>query len=95
MAELNEYLCSDARRIKLAGCVVSRVPRPVVMEDQKAFLPLPATPFEACRKFSTTASSLSLVRFDDNDYSVPVRCAHHPIVVKGYLRSGGAVCRWQ
>ena len=41
-------------------------------------------PFEACRKVSTTASSLSLVRFDSNDYSVPVRWAHHPIVVKGY-----------
>jgi len=40
-------------------------------------------PFEACRKTSTTASSLSLVRFDSNDYSVPVRWAHHPIVVKG------------
>jgi hypothetical protein len=25
------------------------------------------------------------VRFDDNDYSVPVRYAHHPIVVKGYV----------
>jgi len=23
------------------------------------------------------------VRFDDNDYSVPVACAHHPIVAKG------------
>jgi len=34
---------------------------------------LPVNPFEACRKFSTTASSLSLLRFDWNDYSVPVR----------------------
>ena len=41
-------------------------------------------PFDACKKDSTTASSLSLVRFDDNDYSVPVRYAHHPVVVKGY-----------
>ena len=24
------------------------------------------------------------MRFDSNDYSVPVRWAHHPIVVKGY-----------
>jgi len=54
------------------------------LDDQKAFLPLPATPFEACRRVSTTASSLSLVRFDGNDYSVPVRWAHHPIVAKGY-----------
>jgi len=56
----------------------------LLAEDQQAFLPLPVTPFEACRKFSTTASSLSLVRFDGNDYSVPVAWAHHPIVVKGY-----------
>lgn len=52
--------------------------------DQAAFLPLPATPFAACQQVSTTASSLSLVRFDTNDYSVPVRWAHHPVVVKGY-----------
>ena len=24
-------------------------------------------------------------RFDDNDYSVPVRYAHHPVVVKGFV----------
>jgi hypothetical protein len=54
-------------------------------EDQAAFLALPEAPFEACRKISTTASSLSLVRFDANDYSVPVRYAHHPVVGKGYV----------
>jgi transposase len=53
-------------------------------EERKVFLPLPAARFEACRKVSTTASSLSLVRFDRNDYSVPVAWAHHPIVAKGY-----------
>jgi KaiC/GvpD/RAD55 family RecA-like ATPase len=53
-------------------------------EDRAAFLPRPTVPFEACRRQSTTASSLSLVRFDDNDYSVPVAFAHHPIVAKGY-----------
>jgi transposase len=52
-------------------------------EDQEAMLPLPAGRFDAYRKQSTTASSLSLVRFDDNDYSVPVAWAHHPIVAKG------------
>jgi hypothetical protein len=31
------------------------------------------------------SDSLSLVRFDCNDYSVPVRFAHHPVVVKGYI----------
>lgn len=55
-------------------------------EERAAMLPLPATAFEACRKQSTAASSLSLVRFDDNDYSVPVAFAHHMIVVKGSCR---------
>jgi len=53
-------------------------------DDRAAFLPLPAVRFEAARRASTTASSISLVRFDNNDYSVPVAFAHHPIVVKGY-----------
>lgn len=57
----------------------------LLAEEQAAFLPLPAVPFEACRQRSTTTSSLSLARFEDNDYSVPVRCAHSPVVVKGYV----------
>lgn len=44
---------------------------------------LPPMPFEACRIVSTSASSLSLVRFDNNDYSIPTRCAHHEVIVKG------------
>ena len=44
---------------------------------------LPLTDFEASRVVASRASSLSLVRFDGNDYSVPVRCAHREVVVKG------------
>jgi len=55
----------------------------LLVEESGAFLALPAVPFEACRKASTAASSLSLVRFDGNDYSVPTRWAHHTIVAKG------------
>jgi transposase len=67
----------------------------LLVEDQRAFLALPEGRFDACRKVSTAASSLSLVRFDRNDYSVPVRWAHHPVVAKGYcqdvvLCAGGA-----
>ena len=32
---------------------------------------------------STRVDKLSLVRFDSNDYSVPVRYAHHEVAVKG------------
>jgi hypothetical protein len=57
----------------------------LLKEDRAAFLPLPPSPFDACKKQSTRASSLSLVRFDDNDYSVPVDYAHHEILIKGYV----------
>jgi hypothetical protein len=46
---------------------------------------LPPSAFDACRKQPTRANSLSLVRFDDNDYSVPVAYAHHDILIKGYM----------
>ena len=40
-------------------------------EDRRAMLPLPERPFAAQRVESCRANSLSLVRFDRNDYSVP------------------------
>src|SRR5262245_45623364 len=83
--ELNGHLlgrCRDDLDRRLRGHAATK--RVLLEEDRAAFLPLPAAPFDACRKESTTASSLSLVRFDDNDYSVPVRWAHHPIVVRAY-----------
>jgi hypothetical protein len=57
----------------------------LLTEDRDAFLPLPAGSFDACRKLPTRANSLSLVRFDRNDYSVPVAFAHHEILAKGYV----------
>jgi len=57
----------------------------LLAEDRAAFLALPAAPFDGCSKRSTIANSLSLVRFDGNDYSVPVRFAHRPVVAKGYV----------
>lgn len=56
-----------------------------LVEDQAHFRALPASKFDACMKQSTTATSLSLVRFDKNDYSVPAEFAHHTVLVKGYI----------
>jgi transposase len=84
LAQLNAALrqqCIADRERRLRGQAGTKAQ--LLQADQAAFLPLPATPFAACKQVSTTASSLSLVRFDGNDYSVPVRWAHHPIVVKG------------
>ena len=53
----------------------------LLLEDQAAFLPLPKQPFEARRIVPASADSQSLVRFDTNDYSVPVRYAHRKLIV--------------
>ncbi len=46
---------------------------------------LPAVPYDACEKVSTRASSISMVRYRSNDYSVPVAYAHHEVHVRGYV----------
>ena len=86
LEELNSRLreqCVEDRKRRLRGQKATK--EVLLQEDQIAFLSLPAAPFDACRKASTTVNSESLVRFDCNDYSVPVRYAHHPVVVKGYV----------
>ena len=42
-------------------------------------------PYDACEKVSTTVSSLSLVRYRLNDYSVPTTYGHHDVLVRGYV----------
>ena len=53
--------------------------------DRRAFLPLPAAPYDACDKRSTRVTSLSLVRYQTNDYSVPTRYGHREVLLKGYV----------
>jgi len=84
--ELNSHLaemCQKDLQRRLRGKMGTKAER--LKEDQASFLPLPPVPFDACRKEPTRANSLSLVRFDDNDYSVPVSYGHHEILVKGYV----------
>ena len=84
LAALNAHLrerCEADQERRLRGQAGSK--RQLLEEDRAALLALPVKPFEACRQQSTAASSISLVRFDDNDYSVPVEYAHHTVVVKG------------
>jgi transposase len=84
--ELNARLVEQCRRDLSRTLRGQQASKQVLLgEDQAAFLPLPATPFDACRKVQTSASSLSLVRFDTNDYSVPVCYAHHHVLAKGYV----------
>lgn len=56
-----------------------------LMRDLDALMPLPAAPYDACEKVSTRATSISMVRYRCNDYSVPVGYAHHEVQVRGYV----------
>ncbi len=76
-------MCREDLKRRLRGKSLTKAQ--LLAEDKAAFLSLPAGVFDACRKQPTRASSLSLARFDDNDYSVPVAYAHHKILVKGYV----------
>lgn len=56
-----------------------------LQRDRQALLALPADVFEPCEKVSTRASSLSLVRYRSNDYSVPTAYGHHDVLVRGFV----------
>ena len=53
--------------------------------DAEQLQPLPAVPYDACDKQTARVSSLSLVRYRGNDYSVPTAYGHCHVVVRGYV----------
>jgi hypothetical protein len=62
------------------------------MRDRAALLALPATPYEACEKKVARVSSLSLVRYRSNDYSVPTAYGHREVLVRGYIHEVVIAC---
>jgi len=81
--ELNAKLkdgCLKRQKAILRGQSESIAER--LKRDQAAFLSLPQVPYEACHKVATRVSSLSLVRYRTNDYSVPTRYGHREVLVK-------------
>lgn len=56
----------------------------LLAEEQAVLRPVPEGAFEACKTLTGRSNSLSLVRFDRNDYSVPVSEAHRQVVIKGF-----------
>jgi len=53
--------------------------------EKQTFLPLPLAPYDASDKQSCRVSSLSLIRYKSNDYSVPVEYGHREVLVRGYV----------
>jgi len=82
LARLNEQLeqsCRSDLDRKLRG---KPGPKSQLLEEERTvMLPFPKQSFEARRIEAGRASSLSLVRFDNNDYSVPTAYAHREITV--------------
>src|SRR6516162_6105445 len=57
----------------------------LLTEEVAAMLPLPAGAFVAARVEQPLVDSLSLVRFDTNDYSVPTEFAHRQVTAVGTI----------
>jgi transposase len=93
LAALNAQLevrCRERQGARLRGQEESIGER--LVRDRAAMLPLPATPYEACERRSARVSSLSLVRYHGNDYSVPVAYGHREVLVRGYVEEVVIAC---
>jgi transposase len=55
----------------------------LLAEERAGMLPVPSETFLAARVEQPAADSLSLVRFDTNDYPVPTAYAHHKLTAVG------------
>jgi len=85
-AALNTHLegrCLDRMDAVLRGHTETIGQR--MERDLEALAPLPAGIYEACDQQASRVSSLSLVRYRTNDYSVPVAYGHREVLVKGYV----------
>jgi transposase len=83
-AQLNALLlqaCRDDLRRRVRGHSSNK--EQGLLAEQLSLLPLPFAPFEACRTQPGRVNSELLVRFDNNDYSVPMEYAYQDVIVKG------------
>jgi transposase len=93
LAALNAELearCRERQGARLRGHQESIGER--LARDQAAMLSLPAASYEACDIRSARVSSLSLVRYRGNDYSVPVAYGHREVLVRGYVEAVAIAC---
>jgi transposase len=91
--ELNAHLeeqCRKRRERRLRGHTETIGER--FERDHAAMLPPPVAPYEACEKIAARVSSMSLVRYRGNDYSVPTQYGHRQVWVKGYVHEMVIAC---
>ena len=82
---LNDALAAKCRQDFQRPTAKGQSTAILLAEDRAAFGSLPAEPFEAQRVELATINSLSLGRFDGNDYSVPTRYAYKMATVRGSI----------
>jgi len=80
---LNEYLasCCKQQQSKIKRGHEETIGQRL---SQESFLPLPTIGYECCRVQAGKVSSQGLVRFGNNDYSVPTRIGQQKVWIKGY-----------
>jgi len=82
LVELNAALLQHCQADLDRQLYGKSAPKAVLLEEERpALLPIPPQEFEARRVKPASVSSLSLVRFDTNNYSVPVKYAHRKVLV--------------
>jgi hypothetical protein len=83
---LNTFLTTACHReLQRPATRTTRSRAELLAEERAAFLPLPKESFVARRVEVVTINSLSLGRFDTNDYSVPTRYAQQTLSVTGTI----------
>src|SRR5215210_6267780 len=85
-----EQHCLDRLDDRLRGHALSIGER--LERDLAALQPRPPVPYAACDRRPARVSSLSLVRYERNDYSVPTAYGHRPVLVKGYVEAVVIAC---
>jgi hypothetical protein len=96
LCELNAHLLQECERdLDEPARRTGLCRRELLAKERERMLPLPAVAFPACRRASVLATKQALVRFDSNDYSVPVRWAHHRLSVRGYVDRVEVYCEDQ
>jgi transposase len=85
-AELNAHLeqrCLERLDHRVRGHAETIGER--LVRDLAALQVRPPVPYEACDRRPGRVSSLALVRYERNDYSVPTAYGHRAVLVRGYV----------
>jgi transposase len=85
-AELNAHLeqrCLERLDHRVRGHAETIGER--LVRDLAALQVRPPIPYAACERRPGRVSSLALVRYERNDYSVPTTYGHRPVLVRGYV----------